>query len=167
MRDLKADLEKLIKTGKESDVMSEMEGYQICIEAINRAIAAEQANETYLKIIEGQKDTIMGCNRVYGELQDENARLTAQVAGLREAIQDALYHIEYGDTWTFDKLKNALASPDPGEKYREVVEAAKDIMRECENCSGPTKYIKPGIGCIDNCTYGKLRQALAELEGDV
>jgi len=160
-------------------------------EAIDRALTAEQANETYLKIIDGQKDTIFGCNRVYGDLQEENARLTAQVAGLREAwvaIQDLTKNYddkvralingpmacnreqaEYMVDNAISAWKKRFTDPDPGEKYRERVEKMQRALTNIAN----TKQIDPNY---ENCaidyekvTLDKVRryasQALAALEG--
>ena len=76
----------------------------IAKEWLERAIVAERDNKIYLKIIDEQKDTIVGCNRVYKELQDQNAalrektdlqrhsiqQLSAQVVGLREILVKTL-----------------------------------------------------------------------------
>jgi len=120
-------------------------------EAIERAIAAEsKLNE--LAEIEGAN-----CPEDYGFeeytkvlvkrnglLTEENARLTAQVAGLRDVLEFYSNKNHWPDGPAVypggtpippimkdngARARQVLASPDPGEKYRKVVEAAWTVFK--------------------------------------
>lgn len=87
------------------------------------------------------------------KLQEENAKLTAQVAGLREALEKLARlgnEPHYGNSTGNEIAKQALTSPDPGEKIMRVVEAAKEAIKY-----GPE---------FRNKDRGALERALAALE---
>jgi len=94
-------------------------------------------------------------------LTEENARLTAQVAGLRGAATEYLYVMSDSkagiavEISAKRRLTEILNSPDPGEKYRAVVDAAKKLWNEI--------YSEDDVV---NDALGELGQTLAALEGD-
>ena len=90
MRDLQADLKGLTANPA---VWAELPR-SIIVKYVERAIFAEDC-------MERRQDAC-------GTWMKKCEELEAKVAALTEAIQDALYHLEHGDTWTTDKLKKAI-----------------------------------------------------------
>lgn len=99
--------------------------------------------------------------------------LSAQVAGLRELLTAYPYDLHNPNCkcpeceW-LDKREKLLSSPDPGEKYRAVVEAAKEFISKLQDCQDSK------ICNINECyicehdyepAIEALRQVLADLEG--
>jgi len=111
-------------------------------------------------------------------LTEEKAKLSAQVVALRESLAECVKWFEsqevkcgFSLAWVhgqqvsqefsnwaqalWDKAKELNVSPDPGEKYRAVVDAAREFM---SICTPPREGKKP------NQQYLRLKQALAELD---
>lgn len=77
-------------------------------------------------------------NRKTAEKQRDEAR--AQVVVMAQAIADALHHLEYGDTWTTDNLKQALQTTPAAalDKVNGMVKALEEIAYETHPyISGP------------------------------
>lgn len=173
MRDLKAELSKWARERIRQDRLELAD--DVVEEAINRAIAAEG------KLAQGMaEDTVMihifECDHVWRndkvpancpvcELTEENARLTAQVAGMRDALEFYSNKNHWPDGPAVypggtpippimkdngARARQVLVSPDPGEKYRKVVEAAWTVFK---------------TNGMSGILISDLGKALAELEG--
>ena len=139
-RDLKAELKYISENPSITKLM------ELTEEAIERAIAAEYKTACHVSCNDGLRAQLTS-------LDEENARLTAQVAGLREALEKLARlgnEPHYGNSTGNEIAKQALTSPDPGEKIMRVVEAAKKAIKY-----GPE---------FRNKDRGALERALAALE---
>lgn len=159
MKDLKADLKYLSENPSITKLM------ELAEETINRAIAAELKVAHYQNEADGLNKQLYYLNESAKETIN---KLSAQVAGLREGLEKVRSAIiDYFPENTirlkkfsfaamlFDMANNCLSSPDPGAKYRAVVEAAEILLAELD-LYDPAVYLNKRNG---------LRRALADLEG--
>ena len=148
----------------------------IAKEWLERAIAAERENKIYLKIIDEQKETIVGCNRVYKELQDRSAALREENDLQRHSIQQLSAQV----VKLMNLLKNIYAVCIP---FTNTSDLAKEVIPACIealNAPVPSAEIMERMakleavatvagaissGCYDANIWDKLKQALAEMEG--
>ena len=176
MRDLKADLREW-----NSDLINGIRStdwFYLAGEYIERAIDAEEELEKQQQLFEAQTgrnvEIIKRLNERKKEVCDDNAalreendlqrhsikQLSAQVAAYREAIADAIYHLEYGDTWTTEKLKNTLSQPDPG---AEIMERMKKLEAVAEALRNYRKFASVYCDQQENIAWQKVEKALADL----
>jgi len=124
-------------------------------EAIERAIAAEEEfkNEKkyciemsteYLKIINKNNEKLHETENQLSALREANdlqrdsiQRLSAQVAGLRESLQEWSDYLESTKSFTGDnfkpmrrRMKQALSSPDPGAEIRERMAKLEAVLND-------------------------------------
>jgi hypothetical protein len=146
MRDLRKDLEEL----NAHIVRGEIEEYDAWLEAISRAIEAEDKVATLTEENDLQRQAIQN--------------LSAQVAELRDCLLSYPFkphNPECGcpECQWLKKREKLLASSDPGEKIMAVVEAVKYALAQ---------EIRPeGRLVIDWTGVSILKQALADLEGSL
>jgi len=144
MRDLKANLKELTDRGNYKT------DYPTQLEWLERAIAAESKNTESYDLLYGVfdkvKDEAEQLKQDKAALTEENARLTAQVAGLREGLTLLKHHFDTNNIvkgevrkeWA-EYCNKLLSSPDPGEKYRARIEKMQAALDEIAH---PIKYLQ-------------------------
>jgi len=180
MRDLKADLKGL--QANPSDWTELPRG--LVVEYLERAIAAGKKNTESYDLLYGVFDKVKEEAELLkidkAALTEENdiqrasiQQLSAQVVGLREALEKLARlgnEPHYGNSIGNEIAKQALASPDPGEKHRErmskmqaVVDAANELYeKHCKDCKAGFYTIGP---LLLVCPFhGIIKQVLAEQE---
>jgi len=169
-RDLKAELKYLSENPSITKLM------ELAEDATDRAIAANiQNTESYdllYNAFDKVKEEAEQLKQGKTALTEENAHLTAQVAGLREALKKLGAQGQFAsDSWLnelkarMDYANSFLSYFDPGAKYRAAIDAAKEFMEFCfPDNEGLVVCDGFPFGC-ERCEAYKLKQALSNLEG--
>ncbi len=138
-------------------------------EAIKRAIAAEYELARVTSCADGLRNQLAYLTEENDIQRQGIQNLSAQAVGLRDGLEKILNALNYGDIQEI--AASLLSSPDPGEKYRQVVEIClkkKAITDEWqgieENCFRPSKEFIETVYKIKDLDR-QLDEALASLKG--
>jgi hypothetical protein len=180
MRDLRKDLEEL----NAHIVRGEIEEYDAWLEAISRAIEAEDKVATLTEENDLQRQAIQNLSAQVAALRDGLSRISETEACQTELkIKMKQFKMGFAFNREIFEKNNAnckcpkctadrlLSSPDPGEKYRAMIEVAKELyymVTNFGNFKNGNSYMGIDEGeVMASKVIAKFEKALSSLEGGI